>query len=239
MPFSRSDNRCDIEKEGERKRKQRKWKTNDSEGEISIGACLWKLMVPKIDVLGHSRIYICFFAQLNTHWFMPSPNLPISFSSLHYAHTHTHACYRSFSFLLNAPTQLRTFILFFCVANNFWHFLLSVALMLKVFSLFLLHMLLSYSASLFLLSHCVFVYIWYILDGCWACVFICAWKGTKKAIIRPFSFTDLWGLLMSFTFPSSCSFPPFLLSHCVCIFSFLLTYLAMSFDRKCLYWRRR
>ena len=44
----------------------------ESSREISIEACLRKLMAPKIDVLGHFRIYICFFAQLNTHWFMPS-----------------------------------------------------------------------------------------------------------------------------------------------------------------------
>jgi hypothetical protein len=40
---------------------------HNTRGKSAIKRYGEKLMAPKIDVLGHSRIYICFFAQLNTH----------------------------------------------------------------------------------------------------------------------------------------------------------------------------
>ena len=77
----------------------------ESSREISIEACLRKLMAPKIDVLGHFRIYICFFAQLNTHWFMPSAQ-----KNNIYRHVYMLVMEIPRSLYATQPTQLRTAI---------------------------------------------------------------------------------------------------------------------------------
>lgn len=56
-----------------------------------------KLMAPKIDVLGHSRIYICFFRTIK--------------HTLIYIYGAPTLARYIFSILSNAPTQLSSFFL--------------------------------------------------------------------------------------------------------------------------------
>lgn len=73
-----------------------------------------KLMAPKIDVLGHSRIYICFFAQLNTHWFMsecPQKCLLYPFSF--------HTSHQKCTYSIKVGWLFLLFFQFFPTNNNF------------------------------------------------------------------------------------------------------------------------